>query len=69
MSNYRVKHFKAMKHLLHYLQGTQSRGIIYGNKPNPYPIFKAFADSDWAMSKNRKSISGFLIECGNGLLT
>ena len=69
MSNYGPKHFEAAKHLLRYLQGTRGRGIIYGNSPNPYPIFKAFADSDWAMSENRKSISGFIVECGNGPLT
>lgn len=69
MSNYGPKHFEAAKHLLRYLQGTRSRGIIYGNSPNTYPIFKVFANSDWAMSENRKSISGFLIECGNGPLT
>jgi hypothetical protein len=69
MSNYGTKHYKAAKHLLHYLQGTCSRGIIYGNTPNPYPIFTSFADSDWAMSEGRKSISRFVIECGNGPLT
>jgi hypothetical protein len=69
MSNYRTKHFEATKHLLWYLQGTHSRGIIYGNEPNPYPIFKSFTDSNWAMSKNRKSISGFMVECSNGPLT
>ena len=68
MSNYGTRHFDATKHLLRYLQGTRSRGIIYGNSPNPYPIFKSFADSDWAMSEGRKSVSGFLIECGNGPL-
>src|SRR5258708_24124068 len=69
MSNYGAKHYEAVKHLLCYLQGTRGRGITYSNEPNPYPIFKSFADSNWAMSKNRKSISGFIIECGNEPLT
>ena len=69
MSNYGHKHFEAAKHLLRYLQGTRGRGITYGNSPNPYPIFKAFADSDWAMSEGRKSVSGYIIECANGPLT
>jgi hypothetical protein len=30
------------------------------------PIFRSFTDSDWAMSDNRKSVSGFIIECGGG---
>ena len=69
MSNYGPKHYDAAKHLLRYLQGTRSRGIIYGNSPNPYPIFKSFTDSDWATSDNRKSVSGYIIECANGPLT
>jgi hypothetical protein len=69
MSNYGQKHYEAAKHLLHYLQRTGSRGITYGKSPNPLPIFTAFADSDWAMSGNRKSVSGYLIECRNGPLT
>ncbi len=69
VSNFGTKHFEAAKHLLRYIQGTRARGITYGNEPNPFPIFKAFADFDWAMSENRKSISRFVIECGNGPLT
>jgi len=68
MSNYGVKHFEATKHLLWYLQGTQSQGLTYGNSPNAYPVFRAFADSDWAMSEGCKSVSGFLIECGGGAI-
>jgi hypothetical protein len=69
MSNYGPKHFEAAKHLLRYLQGTRGRGIIYGNTPNSSPIFKSFADSDWAMSQGRKSVSGFIVECGGGPIT
>ena len=69
MSNYGPKHYDAAKHLLRYLQGTRSRGIIYGNSPNPYPIFKSFTDSDWATSENQKSVSGYVVECANGPLT
>ena len=66
MSNYGTKHYEAGKHLLCYLQGTRSRGVIYGNCPNPYPIFTSFTDSDWAMSEGRKSVSGFVVMCANG---
>jgi hypothetical protein len=66
MSNYGTKHYEAAKHLLRYLQGTRSRGVIFGNSPNPYPIFTAFTDSDWAMSEGRKSVSGFIVMCANG---
>jgi hypothetical protein len=66
MSNYGKSHYYAAKKLLRYLQGTRSRGIVYGDVADPSPIFRAFADSDWAGSENRKSISGYLIECGGG---
>jgi hypothetical protein len=69
MSNYGPKHYEAAKHLLHYLQGTQSCGIIYSDTPNLLPIFISFADSDWAISEGRKSVSGYIVECGNGPLT
>jgi hypothetical protein len=69
MSNYGHKHYEAAKHLLRYLQGTRGRGIVYGDTPNPLPIFISFADSDWAMSEGRKSVSGYIVECGNGPLT
>jgi len=68
MSNYGMKHYKATKHLLWYLQGMQSQGLTYGNSPNPYPLFKAFADLDWAMSEGWKSVSGFLIKCGGSII-
>jgi hypothetical protein len=68
MSNYGKEHYAAAKRLLKYLQGTRSRGIVYGDitNPNAPPTFQAFADSDWAASENRKSISGYVIECGSG---
>ena len=69
MSNYGKRHYEAAKHLLRYLNGTRSRGIIYGDIDNAAPTFHSFTDSDWAMSDNRKSVSGFLVECGGGAVT
>ena len=69
MSNYGPRHFEAAKHLLRYLQGTRSRGIVYGNLALTMPIFRSYADSDWAMSDGRKSISGYVIDCGGGPLS
>ena len=65
MSNYGQRHYDAAKHLLRYLQGTRSHGLVYGQTPNPYPLFRAFSDSDWAMSKGHRSVSGFIIECAS----
>jgi hypothetical protein len=66
MSNFGQRHFDAAKHLLRYLQGTRSRGIIYGDSTPSLPIFRSFTDSDWAMSESRKSVSGYIIDCGGG---
>jgi hypothetical protein len=66
MSNFGKQHIAAAKHLLRYLQGTRYRGIIYGDTDNTATIFRSFTDSDWAMSDGRKSVSGFVVECGGG---
>jgi hypothetical protein len=66
MSNYGKRHYAAAKHLLCYLKGTSSHGIIYGDIEQSTPIFCSFADSDWAASQNQRSISGYLVECGSG---
>jgi len=69
MSNYGRRHYDAAKHLLRYLQGTRSRGIIYGDAINMTPIFRGFTDSDWAMNEARKSISGYVLMCGGGTIS
>jgi hypothetical protein len=66
MSNYGQQHYNATKHLLRYLQGMRSHGIVYSDTDNMAPIFQSFSDSDWAMCKTQKSISGFIIQCGGG---
>jgi hypothetical protein len=52
-----------------YLKGTMSRGIIYGNHSDSLPIFHSYCDSDWAISERRKSVSGYVILCGGGLIS
>ena len=69
MSNYGQRHYDAAKHLLRYLQGTRSRGLVYGQTPNLYPLFCTFSNSDWAMSKGHHSVSGFIIECAGAPIT
>jgi hypothetical protein len=66
MSNYGRRHYDAAKHLLRYLKGTISRGIIYRDCTDLTPSFRSFCDSDWAMPERRKSVSGYIILCGGG---
>ena len=61
MSNHGEQHWTCAKHLLRYLSGTKSIGLILGHRDNPYPLLKGLSDSDWAMAENRKSISGFVL--------
>lgn len=65
MSNFGPTHVQAVKHVLRYLRGTQSHGILLGQVDNPYPLFHALSDSDWGIGEGRKSISGFVIMLGD----
>jgi hypothetical protein len=65
ISNFGTPHIAAAKHLLRYLQGSQSHGVILGHRDDPFPLFRAMSDSDWGMGNDRKSVSGFIIFLGN----
>lgn len=70
MSNYGSSHMVAAKHLLRYLKGTQSLGIVLGSASPTYPILRALsADSDWGIGDAWKSISGFLVMLGDSPLS
>jgi hypothetical protein len=64
ISSFGSPHIAAAKHLLRYLQGTRSYGILLGRKDDAFPMFRAMSDSDWGMGNDRKSISGFIILFG-----
>ncbi|KAF7371896.1 hypothetical protein MVEN_00047000 [Mycena venus] len=70
MSSYGPSHITAAKHLLRYLKGTASYGIILGGQSETlHPLLKGLTDSDWGMGDTRKSVSGFLIMMGNSPLS
>jgi hypothetical protein len=66
MSNWGERHWNAAKHVVRYLKGTKHYGIIYGNLDKPYPLFRTFADSDWASGEQRRSVAGYIIKMGGG---
>jgi hypothetical protein len=66
MGNWGEQHWGAAKHVVRYLKGTKSMGVMYGNVDNPYPLFRSFTDSDWAMGDPRRSVTGYIIEMGGG---
>lgn len=54
------KHWKGIKRILRYLQGTTHWGLWYrGNSDYPLVLY---ADADFANVPGRKSVSGFVIE-------
>jgi hypothetical protein len=59
-------HFQAAKRVFRYLQGTQTMGLVYAGKQNDgiTERVKAYCDADYAMSEDRKSISGSLFTLG-----
>lgn len=65
MSNYGSAHWNTAKHLLRYLQATRSLGLVLGYLNKPYPLFRAFTDSNCAGAELRKSISGYVMKIGN----
>jgi hypothetical protein len=70
MTTYGPAHVTAAKHLLRYLKGSASHGILLGGGTETlHPTFKALTDSDWGMGDTRKSVSGFLIMMGDSPLS
>ena len=55
---YGTEHWKAAKHVLHYLIGTVDIEVVYKKKPEP---IKGFADLDWeGCIEDGKSQSGYM---------
>lgn len=62
------QHWKAIKRILRYLQGTKSLGITF-TRPDPLeaPIIIGFADADYAGdSDTRRSTTGYVFKLANG---
>lgn len=64
------RHWKAVKHLLRYLQGTKDLRLTYA--PDPFVpmsqhLFTAFTDSDFAGDRDSgRSTNGYIIKMGTG---
>jgi hypothetical protein len=68
MSNPSRDHHVALKHLLHYLHGTRSRGITYhGYDAHGINEIYCFVDADFAGdTETRKSRTGMVVLCNGG---
>ncbi|XP_019257710.1 PREDICTED: uncharacterized protein LOC109235921 [Nicotiana attenuata] len=68
MQSPREPHLKAAYHVLRYLKGDPSLGIVLSNR-NDYGV-RAFYDSDWAACpESRKSVSGYVVLLGDSLIS
>lgn len=62
-------HYKYLKNVLRYLNGTQELGLVYRKNDEAESKIVAYADSDFASDINdRKSVSGFLIKMNQNIL-
>ncbi|XP_006603141.1 uncharacterized mitochondrial protein AtMg00810-like [Glycine max] len=61
-------HWKAIKHVLRYLNGTVDHGLTF--YPSQHLFITSYSDSDWACdSSNMWSTSGFCVYLGNNLVS
>ena len=61
-------HWKALKRLLRYLQGTKTLDLFYSH--NSTPTLHYYTDSDWGGDINdRRSTSGYDIYLGTSLIS
>ena len=70
LANPGPQHFKAMKHVLRYLQGTKDLRLTYAPDPMAASLFTTYTDSDFAGDKdNGKSTNGYLVKIGTGAVS
>jgi len=63
------QHVCALKHVLRYLSGTRSLGIIYKALPPQPDFFYGYADAAYANADNNGSIAGYVFIAGAGAIT
>lgn len=63
VDNPRIRHWKALKHLLRYLKSTKDFGLVLGGRGPT--VLEGFSDSDWASNQeDRRSMGGFCFSTG-----
>lgn len=65
MQNPGLAHWEAMKRCMAYLKATKTLWLYIGGGP---PILLIYTDASWASSRNRHSITGFIVKYGEGVI-
>ena len=68
-ANPRTRHFTAAKRVLRYLKKTKDLKLIYTGTGKNDSDLHGFVDSDWAKSRDRKSIGGYAFMLGNAAIS
>ena len=65
-----IAHWKAVKHLCRYLQGTKDFKLTYAPDPTGKDLFTAYCDADHGGNPdNGKSTSGMVVKMGTGAIS
>jgi len=67
-ANPSLQHTTALKHVLRYLSGTRSLGIVY-KADDEYPNFIGYTYASYANADERKSILGYMFIASGGAIT
>ena len=69
-SNPGVAHWKALKHLCRYVQGTKDFKLCYAPDPETKQRFVAYADADFGGDPDsRRSTTGMVVKMGTGAIS
>jgi hypothetical protein len=69
-SNPGMAHWKAVKHLFRYLQGSKDLKLTYAPDPSSTSLFTTFTDADFAGDRdNGKSTNGYIVKIGTGAVS
>ena len=68
-ANPSMQHVGVLKHILQYLSGTKTHGIMYKILPQEPSFFFRYAGASYGNADDRRSISGYVFLAGNGTIT